>query len=88
MSQGRRRANGMEGLTAAQSTPPARPALSSQRVRALTLEAYVEPFASSGRYRDFGELAAARGFDVRIYGSAPGTTITRNGDSTYWVAVR
>jgi hypothetical protein len=51
----------------------------------LTLEAYVEPFASSGRYDGFGELAAARGYDLRVYGSAPGTTITRHGDSTYTV---
>lgn len=51
----------------------------------LTIEAYLEPFASSGRYRGFGELAAARGFDLRTYGTAAGTTITRNGDSTYTV---
>ncbi|MGH7615020.1 MAG: DUF5916 domain-containing protein, partial [Gemmatimonadales bacterium] len=51
----------------------------------LTLEGYLEPFASSGRYRDFGELAAARGFDLRTYGVAAGTTITRNGDTTYTV---
>ncbi|HEU5261930.1 MAG TPA: DUF5916 domain-containing protein [Gemmatimonadales bacterium] len=50
----------------------------------LTLEGYVEPFASSGRYRDFGELVAAKGFDLRTYGTA-GTTITRNGDTTYAV---
>lgn len=35
MSQGRRRANGTEGLTAAQSSPLARAALSTQRVRAV-----------------------------------------------------
>jgi hypothetical protein len=45
----------------------------------LSLEAYLEPFASSGRYRTFGELAAARTFDLRTYGS-DGTTITRDGD--------
>ncbi|MGH7569189.1 MAG: hypothetical protein ACREL9_09500 [Gemmatimonadales bacterium] len=50
-----------------------------------TLEAYVESFASSGRYRDFGELAAARSFNLRTYGSAAGTAITRNGDTTYTV---
>jgi len=50
----------------------------------LTLDVYVEPFASSGRYRDFGELAAARTFDLRAYGT-DGTTITRNGDTTYTV---
>ncbi|MGH7674724.1 MAG: DUF5916 domain-containing protein, partial [Gemmatimonadales bacterium] len=41
-------------------------------------------FASSGRYRDFGELAAPRTFDLRTYGT-DGTTITRNGDTTYTV---
>ncbi len=51
----------------------------------LTLESYLEPFASSGRYRGFGELAAARSFDLRTYGTAAGTTITRNGDTTYTV---
>jgi len=51
----------------------------------FTVEAYVEPFASSGRYRDFGELAAPRRFDLRTYGAAAGTTITRNGDTTYTV---
>jgi hypothetical protein len=30
----------------------------------LTLEAYVEPFASSGRYRDFGELVAPRSWEL------------------------
>ena len=50
----------------------------------LTVEAYLEPFASSGRYSAFGELAAAQTFDLRTYGTS-GTTITRNGDSTYTV---
>ncbi|MGH7699648.1 MAG: DUF5916 domain-containing protein, partial [Gemmatimonadales bacterium] len=50
----------------------------------LTLEGYLEPFASSGRYGEFGELAAARTFGLRRYGT-DGTTITRNGDSTYTV---
>jgi hypothetical protein len=52
---------------------------------ALTIEGYLEPFASSGRYGGFGELAAARSLDLRVYGSVPGTTITRQGDSTYTV---
>ena len=43
----------------------------------LTLEGYVEPFASSGRFRAFGELAAPRTFDLREYGG-DGTTISRN----------
>jgi hypothetical protein len=41
----------------------------------LTLETYLEPFASSGRFYDFGELRAARSRDLRAYGEE-GTTIT------------
>jgi hypothetical protein len=40
----------------------------------LTLETYAEPFASSGRFYDFGELRAARGRDLRLYGQE-GTTV-------------
>jgi hypothetical protein len=40
----------------------------------LTLETYAEPFASSGRYYDHGELRAARSRDLRTYGQE-GTTI-------------
>ncbi len=40
----------------------------------LTFEGYVEPFAASGQYTDFGELAAARTHDLRRYGT-DGTTI-------------
>lgn len=42
----------------------------------LSLEAYAEPFAASGRYSGFGELAAADSRFLREYGTAPGTTIT------------
>jgi hypothetical protein len=45
----------------------------------LSLELYAEPFAASGRFYDFGELAAARSRNLRTYG-ADGTTITPNGD--------
>ncbi len=44
----------------------------------LTLEGYLEPFASSGTYSAFGELEAARSFDMREYGE-DGTIITRTG---------
>lgn len=49
----------------------------------LTLELYGEPFAASGRYYGLGELAAARSFNLRRYGTS-GTTIGRNlaGDYT------
>ncbi len=40
----------------------------------LNLEFYAEPFASSGRFTDFGELPEARSFDLREYGT-DGTTI-------------
>ncbi len=42
----------------------------------LTLDLYAEPFAASGRYSDFGELAAAGSRLIRRYGEA-GTTLTR-----------
>jgi hypothetical protein len=50
----------------------------------LTLESYVEPFASSGRFRNFGELTAARARTLRTYGTG-GTTITRGGDGAWTV---
>jgi hypothetical protein len=46
----------------------------------LTLDVYAEPFAASGRYYDFGELDVPRARDLRHYGVAPGTTITREPD--------
>ena len=49
----------------------------------LTLEGYFEPFASSGEYRDFGELAAARTNNLRRYGT-DGTTI-QQADGRYTV---
>ena len=50
----------------------------------LTLETYVEPFASSGRYHGFGELLAPRSRELLEYGTN-GTTIERNGDGSYTV---
>lgn len=47
----------------------------------LSLESYAEPFAASGRYFDFGELAAAQSRDLRMYGS-DGTTVSRNADGS------
>lgn len=51
----------------------------------LTLEAYAEPFAASGRFYDFGELSAPRSRVLRTYGQAAGTTITRQPDRSYVV---
>ena len=41
----------------------------------LTLETYAEPFASSGRFFDFGEMSAPRVKELRLYGT-DGTTIS------------
>jgi hypothetical protein len=49
----------------------------------LTLEAYAEPFAASGRFYDFGELSAPRSRVLRTYGQAAGTAITRQADRSY-----
>jgi hypothetical protein len=48
----------------------------------VTLEIYAEPFAASGRYNGFGELAVARGRHLRMYG-ADGTTLQRLADGSY-----
>ncbi len=45
----------------------------------LSLEAYAEPFTASGRFHSYGELASARGSELRRYG-AEGTTIERTRD--------
>ncbi|MBI5868563.1 MAG: hypothetical protein HZB43_09785 [candidate division Zixibacteria bacterium] len=50
----------------------------------MSLEAYVEPFASSGRYYNFGEMRAPRDLALRYYGT-DGTTITRKEDGSYEV---
>ena len=52
----------------------------------LGLELYVEPFASSGRYDRFGELAAARSRELRLYGG-DGTTLEPQPDGTQLVRV-
>ena len=46
----------------------------------LTLETYIEPFASAGRFHSFGELEAAGG-DLLEYGT-DGTTIAENEDGS------
>jgi hypothetical protein len=50
----------------------------------VTLDVYAEPFAASGQYRGFGELAASHSRNLRIYGT-DGTTITRKSDGSYIV---
>jgi hypothetical protein len=42
----------------------------------LTLELYAEPFAASGRYWGFGELAAPRTYDLTPYSLTADTTVT------------
>ena len=46
----------------------------------LSLEIYAEPFAASGRFSHFGELAAPGSADLRLYGR-DGTTVTRQVDA-------
>lgn len=48
----------------------------------LTLEVYAEPFAASVRFYEFGELSAPRSRALRTYGTAPGTTVTRQPDGS------
>jgi len=48
----------------------------------LTVEAYAEPFAASGRYERFGELLAAGSGDLIVYGEEGGTAIVRNEDGS------
>lgn len=50
----------------------------------LTLEFYGEPFAASGKYYGFGELAQSRTFRLREYGTS-GTTIARDTAGNYIV---
>jgi hypothetical protein len=50
----------------------------------LTLELYGEPFAAAGRYHGLGELAQARTFRLREYGT-DGTTIGRDTGGNYTI---
>jgi hypothetical protein len=50
----------------------------------MNLDIYAEPFASSGRYYDFGELLAPASRDRLVYGTS-GTTIQRQPDGTHIV---
>ncbi len=51
---------------------------------ALTLEAYAEPFASSGDFSEYGELAAAETSSLREYGT-DNTTIVQDPSGNYVV---
>jgi len=46
----------------------------------LTLELYAEPFNSSGRYWNFGELTAARSNDLLVYGRDGDTALQTSDD--------
>jgi hypothetical protein len=50
----------------------------------LNLDLYAEPFTASGRYFDWGELAASRALGLRTYGTSE-TTITRQPDGSQTV---
>ena len=53
----------------------------------FTAEAYAEPFAASGRYFDFGELARPRSSELRTYSTTTresnGTTTVRDGTDSF-----
>ena len=54
----------------------------------LALDAYVEPFASVGRYTGLGELAAARTSDLRRYGDydrGAGAITVRDGGASFTI---
>jgi hypothetical protein len=53
----------------------------------LTLEVYAEPFAESGRYRDYGELRRPRDRYILTYGEEGSSTVVRNEDGTRTVTV-
>jgi hypothetical protein len=53
----------------------------------LNLDVYAEPFAASGRYYNFGELARPRTMERITYGVAEDTTITTNDNGTRAVTV-
>ncbi len=48
----------------------------------MNLDVYAEPFAASGRYYDFGELADAGTRERIAYGKAPGTSFTTLADGS------
>ena len=52
----------------------------------MNLDVYAEPFAASGRYYDYGELAAPRSRERLLYGTN-GTTMTRLPDGSRTVGV-
>jgi hypothetical protein len=62
----------------------------------LTLEVYAEPFAASGRYDGFGELAAAQSRLLRIYGQdgigldrqPDGSVVVTDGGTTFTIGNR
>ncbi len=52
----------------------------------LSLDLYAEPFASSGRYSALGEVAQPGTMDLRVYGEADDTSISRSDDGDFVVA--
>lgn len=52
----------------------------------LALDLYAEPFASSGRFRDFGELPRPRSRDLAVYGRDLGTIARDAAGDTYQVS--
>jgi len=62
----------------------------------MNLDVYMEPFAASGRYYDFGELLAARSRLLRVYGTsgtqvetaADGSRVVRDGADVFTLSNR
>lgn len=50
----------------------------------VNIDLYAEPFAASGRYYDFGELAAPRARELRGYGT-DGTTVSTRPDGSRFI---
>ena len=50
----------------------------------VTLDVYAEPFAASGQYTGYGEMALPREMNLRMYGT-DGTTIVRLPDGSHQV---
>lgn len=51
----------------------------------LSLEVYVEPFSTSGRYSAYGELERPRSYRLLTYGKEGNTTAVRNEDGSLTV---
>ncbi|OYT15170.1 MAG: hypothetical protein B7C24_14490 [Bacteroidetes bacterium 4572_77] len=51
----------------------------------LTLELYAQPYASHGKYFDYGEMVKAGSYDMKKYGVEEGTSINKTTDGDYLI---